>query len=317
MSVDLKAFLKIQSRSSSVVERAIADNCRFDERACDRRWSDFADLLNTVATDPLAVAWEDWGAAHKRYAHDRIEVPSGSVPEAFLDINSPAWLPRIVGGQFVVRLEALSRPLNTSGLTLAQLEGLLKLNDSGKDKDATAAVKAFFEAWNLRRDARPAFCAPRHELNDEIDRTDWPHALRDRLGLGHYGIPGAAPIDVALMAYDIGEAIAAQKAARIPAACALPTALDSGMSQFFFPVPQEHPFGATVHLAPGQGDVLTSEWLHCRIEYERKHVVKLGRITRPHTATDRALMEARDLHLLALQIECGRDDFGEPLEARA
>ena len=159
------------------------------------------------------------------------------------------------------------------------------------------------------RDARPAFCARRDEVEAEITDADWPHALRDRLGLGHYGLPGGVGIDVALMAYDMNYVIASQKAARIPTACALPTALDGGMHQFFFPVPREHPFGATVHLAPGKSDTLTAEWLHCRIEYERRHLVELGRIVRPHGVDDPALVEARDLHLLSLQVECNPSRF--------
>jgi hypothetical protein len=178
-------------------------------------------------------------------------------------------------------------------------------------------VEEFFEGWNRMRDPRPAFCAPQHEVDLEIADADWQHALRDRLGLGHYGLPGGAAIDVALMAYEMSDVIASQKAARIPTACALPTALDGGMHQFFFPVPREYPFGATVHLAPGKADTLTAEWLHCRIEYEPRHLVKLGRIVRPHGVDDPALVEARDLHLLSLQIECTRPDFGEPLKGRA
>jgi hypothetical protein len=316
MAVDIKAFLKAQSRSANVVERAVADNCRFDERASPERWNMFEGELAARAGDPAAIDWADWGEANKQQVLNRVEVPTGSVPDAFLDINMAAWLPCVVGGQRVVRLEALTKVLKKELLTLAQLEDLLRHGDSGRDADARAAVEEFFDEWNRKRDARPAFCAPRDELSDEIADADWPHALRDRLGLGHYGLSGGAGIDVALMAYDMSEVIASQKTARIPTACALPTALDGGMHQFFFPVPREHPFGATVHLAPGKAETLTAEWLHCRIEYERRHLVKLGRIVRPRAVDDRELIEARDLHLLSLQIECTRPDFGEPLMGR-
>ncbi len=316
MAVDIKAFLKAQSRSANVVERAVADNCRFDERASAERWNAFKSELAKRAVDPAAIDWADWGEANKQQILTRVEVPTGSVPDAFLDINGAAWLPRVVGGQWVVKLEALTKVLNKKHLTLAQLEDLLRRGDSGRDADARAAVEEFFDGWNGMRDARPAFCARRDEVEAEITDADWPHALRDRLGLGHYGLPGGVGIDVALMAYDMNYVIASQKAARIPTACALPTALDGGMHQFFFPVPREHPFGATVHLAPGKSDTLTAEWLHCRIEYERRHLVKLGRIVRPHGVDDPALVEARDLHLLSLQVECNRPDFGEPLKGR-
>ena len=63
-------------------------------------------------------------------------------------------------------------------------------------------------------------------------------------------------------------------------------------------------------------DDLTAEILHYRIDYRREHLCRLGRITRPHRITGTQLRSARDLHLTALQEECDRDDFGEPLEGR-
>ena len=89
------------------------------------------------------------------------------------------------------------------------------------------------------------------------------------------------------------------------------------MHQFFFPVPREHPYGVTVHLLPDRADTLTAEIVHCRIDYRREHLYRLGTITRPHRLDDsRQLREARDLHLFALQVECGREDFGETFEGR-
>jgi hypothetical protein len=316
MAIDIKKFLQLQSRSADVVDCAVADNCRFDERAGTDRWRKFEDLLKKFAVDLDAIDWADWGEAHKTYVESCCSVPTGSVPDAFLDINSAAWLPRAVGGQPVVRIEELTRPLKESGLTSAEFNDLLARHDSGRDADARNAVTAFFDAWNRMRDSRPAFCAFKDEVRDEADDPDWPHALRDRLGLGHYPQPRGAAIDVALMVYDLSDAIDQQKASGIPVACALPTVLDGGMHQFFFPVPREHPFGATVHLAPDKADILTAELLHCRINYRRKHLVKLGRIERPHGVHGPALIEARDLHLLSLQIECNRADFGEPLKGR-
>jgi hypothetical protein len=316
MTIDIKAFLSAGSRSTNVVEAAVADNCRFDERAGDDRWNAFKAELEKCAINAEAIDWADWGAANREHAVARVEVATGSVPDAFLDINSAAWLPRVVAGRRVVRLENLTRVLRTKRLNLSQLEDLRRRAASGRDPDARAAMEEFFEDWNGLRDARPAFCAPQDEVSDEIDDADWAHALRDRLGLGHYGLPGGAPIDVALMAYDIGDVIAGQRAARIPVACALPTTLDGGMHQFFFPVPREHPFGATVHLAPGRADTLTAEFLHCRMVYESRHLWKLGRIVRPHAFDGPALVEARDLHLISLQIECNRADFGEMMAGR-
>ena len=56
--------------------------------------------------------------------------------------------------------------------------------------------------------------------------------------------------------------------------------------------------------------------LHCRIDYKRTQIVRLGTIKRPHQLTDGQLRDARDAHLLTLRVECSRDDFGETLKGR-
>jgi len=118
------------------------------------------------------------------------------------------------------------------------------------------------------------------------------------------------------MRYRLLEVIAAKLQRSLPVACTLPTVLDGGMHEFFFPVPGEQPYGATLHLGADLADTLTAELLHCRIEYRREHLWKLGWIERPHGCRGARLPEARDLHLLALQEDSGRDDFGEPMEGR-
>ena len=66
---------------------------------------------------------------------------------------------------------------------------------------------------------------------------------------------------------------------------------------------------------PLQADrTLTAEIVHRRIDYRRKRPYRLGTIARP--LDDSQLREARDLHLLALQEACGREDFGEIFEGR-
>ena len=238
------------------------------------------------------------------------------MPDAFLEINRSAWLDGLSDNQTLVRIEALNRPLQNSDLDLDRLNELLQRVDSG-NHDATRAVRSFFDAWNQRRDARPAFAAFYDEVQEESDDDDWPHALRDRLGLGHYGHAEDTPLPVALMRYPLADVYSAQAQQQPSSACALPTVLDGGMHEFFFPVPREHPYGATVHLLPDRADTLTAEIVHCRIDYRREHLYRLGTITRPHQLDDsRQLREARDLHLLALQVECDREDFGEMFEGR-
>jgi len=307
-------FLRQQSRSTDAALAAVSDNCRFDERASAARWQQFEDVLQRVSADRGAIGWPEWGEASKSYLEQHCQVPSPSVPDAFLEINHEAWLTAPAANQDLVRLELLTRVLD--GIHLPELAERLRRSDSGKDEEARRAVEAFFEAWNQRRDSRPAFATPYDQVKDESDSADWPHALRDRLGLGHYGCRDGNPLPVALMRYSLAEAFQAQNDRGAPVACALPTVLDGGMHEYFFPVPRERTFGATLHLTPGLADTLTAEILHCRIEYRRKHLWKLGLIEGPRELRDDALREARDLHLLALQVLCNRGDFGEPMVGR-
>ena len=262
------------------------------------------------------IEWPDWTEANRLHPDRYCNVPYPSVPDAFLEINRSAWLDGLSDNQTLVRIEALVRPLQNSDLDIGSLNDLLQRADNS-DGDATRAVHSFFDAWNERRDARPAFAAFYDEVQQESDDDDWPHALRDRLGLGHYGHAGGAPLPVALMRYPLADVYSAQAQQQPSSACALPTVLDGGMHEFFFPVPREHPYGATVHLLPDRADTLTAEIVHCRIDYRREHLYRLGTITRPHRLDDsRQLREARDLHLLSLQVECDREDFGEMFEGR-
>ena len=118
------------------------------------------------------------------------------------------------------------------------------------------------------------------------------------------------------MRYSVADVHAAQESHQLSVACALPTVLDGGMHEFFFSVPKESPFGATVHLVPEQTDSLTAEVIHCRMEYERHHLCRLGQITHSGRPDDDQLREARDLHLYSLREACEREDFGEPMEGR-
>ena len=308
-------FLRRCSRSRDTIEAAVADNCRFDERAGDGRWQRFEALLSEGIASRGEVGWQDWADANRLHLERYCNVPRPSVPDAFLDINRSAWLGGLSDNQTLVRIEALNRPLQASGLDLDRLDDLLQRADRGGG-DAGRTVQSFFEAWNQRRDARPAFAAFYDEVQQELDDDDWPHAFRDRLGLGHYGHAGGAPLPVALMRYSLADVYSARAQQQPSSACALPTVLDGGMHEFFFPVPREHPYGATVHLLPGRADTLTAEIVHCRIDYRREHLYRLGTITRPHRLDDIQLREARDLHLLALQEACGREDFGETFEGR-
>lgn len=322
MSINFKFFLDKLARSADTVEAAVADNCRFEERASVQRWGQFEICLQHNDIDTMT--WEDWAAANKLLMDKRTYVPRTGIPDAFLPINRDAWKEGMAANQTIVRFENLTIPLERmwDGLStleekLDKLRGLLERTASGSDYDAEQAVVAFFGLWNNLRDNRPSFAAFYDEVREECDDDDWPHSLRDRLGLGHYGGSHGVMIPVALMGYLLQEVFETQKRKKLPAACALPTVLDGGMHEFFFPVPASYPFGATLHLDPTHAEVLTAEILHCRIQYERRHLLKLGFISKPHRQADDVLRESRDLHLTALQIASDRYDFGEKIRGRS
>ena len=231
-----REFLLRASRSDDIAVAAAADNCRFDERAGAERWTAFEALLAPSG----AITWDDWAEAYQLHLEQRCKVARPAVPDAFLDVNREAWLSELSENQSLIRLEDLSRALQANNLGLEDLRDLLQRAD-GHDDDASQAVRGFFEAWNERRDARPAFAAFWDEVQEELEDADWPHALRDRLGLGHYGCSEGQPQPIALMRYSVADVHAAQEEHQLRTACALPTVLDDGLNEFFFFCPEGTP----------------------------------------------------------------------------
>jgi hypothetical protein len=306
---EIKHFLDQQSLSTDAKQAAIADNCRFDERTGLARWN----KLEKRLPNPLAPDWIDWSEAENLNYNDTVIVLRSSIPDSFLDLNQMAWLQGIATNRTVVRLEHLERLFNKEHLSFDIFQSLI----NSKDPDEKKRLETVMESWNNMRDGRPTFAAFYDEVKTEADHTDWQHQLRDRLGLGHYGSNKGVEIPVALMRYSLDEVVTAAKAKSIPCAFALPTVLDGGMHEFFFPVPKSHPYGATLHLVPNQADTLTAEMLHYRIDYRPEHLWKIAWIKRPHNITDDdCLREARDLHLIALQEAANRPDFGQAMEGR-
>lgn len=305
-------LLGSQSRSADPAVAAVADNCRFDERAGDERWRQYDAIVSEVQGDPDAVTWEDWAEAHKLHLDRHWRVLRFGAPDAFGPINKDAWLD-LSENQTLVRLEDLTHPLRAAAMSLDNLRDVHDLANQGQ-ADARFVVDSFCETWNQIRDGRPMFAAFYDEVKSEVEDDDWAVALRDRLGLGHYGADG--PSDVALVSYPASYVLSRSVAVG-STACALPTVLDNGMHEFFFPAPRQHPFGATLHLVPDLADRLTAEVLHHRIDYRAEHILRLGRIDRSHRLAGQSLVDARDLHLVTLREACGREDFGELLEERA
>ena len=321
MQEGTRRFLDTVSRPGGALDEtleviSIADNCRFDERLTPARWARFEAEAARNESGELAV-WADWMEMETRYREREVEVTS--VPAAFLPGNEPAWLQGLAEHQTVMRLESLARPLQISNYSLTQLQDWWEQrNQSGEAGElARAALTKFLNNWNDQRDYRPVFGTFVDSVQGAADDADWPHRLRDALGIGGYGRTAEAdPIAVMQMRYPLSEALNAARTRKWAASVAVPTPLDGCMNEFFFPSPAGHPYGATLQLEPGCADQLAPEILHARFDYQLKHIHAIGVIRHPHPMQGAVLSSARDQHLDAVRKASERPDFGERLTGR-
>lgn len=323
MQSETRRFLDIVSRPDASMDEPLevistADNCRFDERLTSVRWARFETEAARNESGELVV-WADWMEMETRYRQQEVEVSRLSVPVTFLPDNQSAWLEGLAERQTVMRLESVAWPLKLNACSLTQLQGWWEQRtQSGEAGElARAALTKFLDVWNAQRDHRPVFGTFVDAVQEAADDADWPHRLRDALGLGHYGRTAEDdPVVVMQMRYPLSEALNAAKARKWAASVALPTPLDGGMNEFFFPSPKGHPYGATLHLELGCADQLAPEILHASFDYRIKHIHAIGVISRPHPMQGFVLSLARDQHLDAMRQVSARPDFGERLAGR-
>ncbi|MBF0614516.1 MAG: hypothetical protein G8237_11965 [Magnetococcales bacterium] len=161
---------------------------------------------------------------------------------------------------------------------------------------------------------RPRFAGFEGALVDDMEHPDWPHRLRDRLGLRHLDPEKERrPIPVVLMRYTVKDLL--QAARTVPAAIhpiTMPTVLDHECTAIFCPSPKEAEYGRTIDLAnhaAGRDLSMISEILHLRIDYQPRHIHRVGVLTR--AIPDTPIQDLRAMHILQLQAETGRTDFGQ------
>jgi hypothetical protein len=187
------------------------------------------------------------------------------------------------------------------------------LRKRSKPAYARSKLRDFLDDWNGQRKYWPAFAAFEHELGAarKLAKTDWPHEIRNRLGMAQYD--GKVETPIALMRVPSADI----KAAALPhraAAFARPTVLDGEMNRYFFPTPAAFQFGATLHLDSLQcGMRMTAEILCFPVEYQVDHLVAVGSITLPPPA--HCLRNLRIAHLLGLRKEPGGAGFGDLIGA--
>lgn len=179
--------------------------------------------------------------------------------------------------------------------------------------------------WNAQRtQARPLFATFLSDFGGDLAaliKRDWPHELRDRLGLTHYPSTTGKPLPVALMCYTVEEVRQARLTAARKGAVAgftRPTVLDAELSAAFIPAPLPPggaSYGYTLDLAgDGVPANFTPELLTFPIEYQPRHIKALGFISREHALQeDEALLAARNRHVRGLRQLPDCAGFGEVL----
>lgn len=302
---DLDSLLDAWATSTDLRARAEAHNIAFEERL-DR---DRLDALEKSVPGPC-LDYKDLRRYLSNFVTTYVEVAEPHVPPTFRTENSGASMTQPSPEQKLVRLENVTRHLDPANpdLTLAALERSLASTDPAEK----AVLDDFLDQWNRARNNRPTFAAFKDQLLFEIGDAEWPHKLRDRLGLAHYGVAGG-PLDVALMEYTVEEVLTeAGRSPDIAYPFCVPTFLDSRPSSRFFPTPKELPAGAPMALFEIWSDEqLIAEVLHSRLTYRRHHIAKLGQIATDGPMAD--FKSVRNNHLAVLQLAAVRDDFGEDL----
>ncbi|MDI9333449.1 MAG: hypothetical protein QM533_03655 [Cytophagales bacterium] len=305
-SLHLQTAVSALAASGDEVMCAYRENFLLEENIGALRSEDYAACIKEISDEaPLTAQHES------QYLAQRVQLASReSVADTFLPINAQAQFDTLEGNQLLIRLEKLDRPLKRADddcNTVEKLQSLLSLSQDSAASNPLKALNAldrFVAQWNESNDARPMFAAFKRQLETEIDSDDWMHLIRDRLGLAHLQ-PGLAgkPTVVALMCYTVSEIENRKKTLQKKqtasdvgiAPFSRPTVLDFEFNAFFVPAAKGANYGATLDLAPTQKRAQCSEILHLPINYQSKHILKIGTITR-HYALGMGLNEARRRH---------------------
>jgi len=309
--------------------RCEAANFRWEQAVSDQRAYDYSDYVGDVATHP------DWKAEHKSYlatsVHVAKDLPRSA--ETFTAINGPAHLNESLDNTYLLRLESIGYLFDDPLLSATAQAFWQRFYNSRKDlgksdlpEDAELLRSEFVRLWNDKRtQMRPLFATFLNDFEggnlDKLIKADWPHILRDRLGLTHWPSTAGKPLAVALMCYQVDEVRRARTLAGRKGAVASftrPTVLDAEMSAAFIPAPSQssnQSYGYTLDLSIDRiPDAFTPELLTFPIDYQPKHIKALGFISRPHALqSGHDYLQARNRHIQGLQNLSGCEGFGEVL----
>jgi len=179
--------------SSGAAARCAAANFRWEQAVSDARADEYNRYVGDVSKH------EDWKAEHKGYVgsfvHVAKDLPRSA--ESFMAVNGQAHLDEQLSNAYLLRLESighlLSHPLVSEIAKNFWLRFFPYPKDLRKDKlsdDIEALRTDFVAQWDKQRiQARPMFATFLNNFEEglnELVKSDWPHILRDRLGLTHW-----------------------------------------------------------------------------------------------------------------------------------
>lgn len=305
---------------------ARAHNFLFDEYVGDARKRMYLDHL--ALTHGTAELLQE---RHAHYIGNRIQTIT-SMPPTFLLGNERAIKKSLNGNQTLARLEIINSPLQAwvneteqGGDLEAAFTFFKKRLDAYHhgtqfEKDeARASLEEWLEPWNENlRDNRPVFATFADDVAPWVEEEQWAVALRTHLGLAHINPRENQKTYVALMHYSVAEIEAAflrMHAPDVLGAFAVPTVLDGAIWEYFFPAPMNphgahESYGRSMPLEPTEDTgQLVAELLHVKLDYQPKHLYKVGVLNTP--IPDHAVRVLRNAHLDALRVETELDTFGE------
>ncbi|MDX9706595.1 MAG: hypothetical protein RBT86_03345 [Azospira sp.] len=310
--------------------RCVMANFRWESAVSDDRAKEYANDVGAVA------AHKEWQAEHKNYLSNAVHIAKDlpRCAESFMARNGLAQLDENLDDTYLLRLEGLdglfNRPLTAQAANDFWHRFFRSQKDLRKPKlsDADEALRAeFTKQWNEHRtQARPLFATFLNAFGGNLEaltKQDWPHMLRDRLGLTHWPREADKPLPVALVCYTVEEVrqsrlLAGKKGA--DASFSRPTVLDVEFSPAFIPAPLRpggESYGYTLDLTnAGRPDTgaLTPELLTFPLEYKPEHVKALGFISRPHVfQEEQAYLPARNRHVQGLRALPDCTAYGEVL----
>ena len=311
-------------------ERAVWENLHAEERVSFQRGLSYSAAVKDAESAGLA----DLGAftlRHKGYLEQSVNLDKdeAGVPHTFdAGLNGGNHWAGIDDNVVLYRLEDLSFALEGSDLDAAELQVAIDTQHStSADPDARSSAQAILQrvtiAWNDRRDRRPLFATTHDEVASllEVAGHDWPHVLRDELGLGQYNPQPGRPVTVLLMRYPVRE-VRQCKAAGHQAFC-IPTVLDGALNPHFVPTPLPGPgaasspwqMGRAINLAARSEteyeNKMRAELVHSYVDYRPEHLARWGVISRP-TRCD--LAQLRGFHLSWLRLLTDRDAPNLPFD---